>query len=190
MMAKKFSFPRRSRSLAFALAGTAVCLLPFTSALSAQADTPSPSKGPVPAVDPSAGTQPPNGALPGGTSLPAGGAIPACAIQAAGDNFHISSSPPTAASAHGWWTTINCQGNASVRIGAYEFYSDGTYHYKGYNTGNPLPGGGSTSRVPLRLDCDGFQPVTWYSVVEVTRPDAPFSTVTTPKQTFNCAVSK
>lgn len=106
-----------------------------------------------------------------------------------GDNVHISRTPPTAASGHGWWdlhsdgpthadVTVQLQinrGGSWVNVGA-------------PGTKRVLPGGGSGNRATARVECASLSSNEWRSEIDVDvvgYADTP-DRETTPPQTLDC----
>jgi hypothetical protein len=118
-----------------------------------------------------------------------------CSPIADSSNVHISSTPPAAASGHGWWMINNCaQVKASLTIQLQEYFSNGKWYnigspgsgkYYGGTTGSP----GSSNQVSTRVLCSNTNQAGWRSVVTVKLPVQPGSdTYTRPGANINCTV--
>lgn len=118
-----------------------------------------------------------------------------CRYRQAVDNAHISSTPPTAASSHGWWIYVSggCPSTANVDTFLQALWWNGTsYEWRtvtGGGSGDVFAGGGSGNRITARHPCFAFYPVSWRSFVDVdltNHADPPGYTFS-PLQNLNCA---
>ena len=90
-----------------------------------------------------------------------------CTFYTKGDYAHRSSTG-FAASAHGWWTNVNCRtSSAKVTVWLQQYYSDGVWRTKATGTGTWAPGGGAGNRTTARALCADSRSTGWRSVVDV-----------------------
>lgn len=85
-----------------------------------------------------------------------------------GDYIHISSTPPRAASAHGWWLRIDNEAALALVRVQLQIKRAGLW----LDVGPPgskvvMSGGGSANRASARVPCVGFDTHEWRSVVDV-----------------------
>lgn len=136
---------------------------------------------------------------PGGeiTPMASSGPIEAfgCWYSQEADNTHISSDPPTAASAHGYWLRLYisaCPSTANVDTYLQALWWTGyAYEWRtvDFNSGDVYAGGGSGNRITARLTCAAFYQVSWRSLVDVdlTNHVDPPGLTESPYQNLNCA---
>ena len=117
---------------------------------------------------------------------------PPCNFTPRGDNVHISSTPPAAASAHGWWVNGDCNATtAVVVVQLQEWNTSGYWENKGTEgTGTVYSGGGSANRVTGRATCQTTDLTSWRSIVGVQIPGigGAYDQVITPGINLNCRV--
>lgn len=85
-----------------------------------------------------------------------------------GDYVHISSTPPRAASAHGWWVRIDNEASVALVQVQLQIKRAGLWLDVG-SVGRQIvkSGGGSANRVSARVPCVGSDVHEWRSVVDV-----------------------
>lgn len=95
-----------------------------------------------------------------------------CTYRQVNDNVHISSTPPTAASGHGWWQlaggTCPSTANVDIVLQAVLCGPPGCdWNTVASGSSTVRPGGGSGKRATGRETCAGTRTVGWRSYVDV-----------------------
>jgi hypothetical protein len=113
------------------------------------------------------------------------------AFSTQGDYVHISSTPPRAASGHGWWSKGT--GNATYAVVTVQLQINRSGSWS--NVGLPGratvgPGGGAGNRVTARMECSDTTTHEWRSIIDVDvvgYVDSP-EKLQTPAQLLPCNV--
>ena len=118
-----------------------------------------------------------------------------CSPIANSSSLHISSTPPDAASGHGWWLINDCaQTKANVTVQLQEFFSNGVWYDIGSPGSRVVYGGitkspGTSNQASARVLCSSTGEAAWRSVVTVTLPVQPgHGTYTRPGENIPCSV--
>lgn len=85
-----------------------------------------------------------------------------------GDDVHISSTPPAAASAHGWWVRLSGPGRtATVTVELQNLDYFGHWHTVATSSEVVKSGGGRGNRTTARRSCLSLVRSEWQSMVDV-----------------------
>lgn len=91
----------------------------------------------------------------------AGAALFFCSFTQNGDWVHISSTPPTAASGHGWWVNGDCNATLADVTVQLQIYKNGGWKNVGaVGKKRVYSGGGSANRAAARVPCYSADPAT------------------------------
>jgi hypothetical protein len=88
-----------------------------------------------------------------------------CSPLAEGDDVHISSTLPTAASGHGWWRNNDCNESYGYVCVTLKEDLNGTWYNKASHCASVPPG--SSHKVGARKDCSSSRFTYWHSLVTV-----------------------
>jgi hypothetical protein len=112
------------------------------------------------------------------------------AFTTEGDYVHISSTPPRAAQAHGWWTRGTTTATLAVVTVQLQVKRNGVWSNVGTAAKSTVkPGGGAGNRTTARVECGTWSSYEWRSVVDVDlvgQVDTPDKKTTTAR-TLDCS---